>query len=262
MKVALAVVKRALAGAADLVAATEAEIAARRREAEARGGEANECGHAWLFAASQSEAEELARRRAEALRLVQRAEAELPDLEARLAAAKAERQRQALSGHRSELAALYPKLRRAIEEAARVQVEAIAAREAAVAELGEHAVTFIPPIAYRGLLLGDLVKLWADEQDRVWAAPRPQAVAAVPPAPAKLCNGSNPGPRPPAPRPARVPRRDAAPGAGQTAILFIRSGLELPDGSLAVTGDRVNLPADQAHALVLQGAADFAEAAS
>jgi len=110
-------------------------------------------------------------------------------------------------------------------------------------------------------LLPDLVQLWVDEQERFWAAPPPQVVAAVPPAPAPKRQGAQRielvGLRLPAPRPARVPRCDAAPGDGETAIVFIRSGVELPDGTLAAIGDRLNLPSDQARPLVLQGAADY-----
>jgi hypothetical protein len=262
----LAVVKRAMGGAVDLVAAAEAEIAARRSEAEARRREADELGQAWLHAQSQSVAEELARRRTEALRLLQRAETALPELEQRLAAGKAERQRGALARHRAAIAALYPKLRRAIEEAARIQAEAIGLREAAVAELGEHGCKDIPYLAFRGLLLPDLVNVWANEQERVWAAP-PQSIATVATAPAAKRNSRAAAtaaaqriePVLPAPKPARPPRRDAAPGESQTAVVFLRPGTELPDGSVAAVGDRVNLP-DQARQLVLQGAADYAPA--
>ena len=278
MKGAIAVVKRAFT--ANTVAAIEAEIAACRGEAEVRRGEANECRRVWLFATSQSEAEKIAGRRTEALRLVQRAEAELPHLEAQLAAAKAERQRKALGRHRSAIAALYPKLRRAIEEALRVQAEAIAAREAAIAELGEHTVGYnIPALAFRGILLPDLVQLWVDEQDRVWAAPR-----AIQPAtngdarrqgPAKaagkaivsasrseaapiVANGhAGPDAATPQPRPRRQPRRPGPPAAGELQVQLLRPGVEMPDGSQTITGDRANVPAETAKALVERGAADF-----
>jgi hypothetical protein len=128
--------------------------------------------------------------------LIESASAKLPQLEARLKAAEAERQRHTLARHIAASSNLYPKLRDAIRAAARLQAEAIALREAAIAEIGEHAATVnIPFIAFRGLLLPDLIDLWAGELDRAFAtSPQPRAL----PAPA-TATGQKPAPPKPVP---------------------------------------------------------------
>ena len=135
----------------------------------------------------------------------------LPLLEARLAAARAEGQRRGLARHRKIMAALHPKLRAAVIEAGRIQQEVIAARQAACAELGEGLVNKeIPILAYRGLILPDLIQQWAAEMDRIFAPkPKPAAIAVRPQPPARPA----PAPvkaslAPPAARP--VTSRDAS----------------------------------------------------
>jgi hypothetical protein len=84
----------------------------------------------------------------------------LPALEQRITSARATKQRAALLKHQAAARALYPKLRQAVEAAGRVQTECIAARNAAIAELGESVVSVhIPIVAFRGLLLEDLILL-------------------------------------------------------------------------------------------------------
>jgi hypothetical protein len=75
--------------------------------------------------------------------------------------ARAAEQRIALARHRQAYAAIYPRLKQAIFAAVEIQHEAIRAREAAIAELGEGICTVhLPHIAYNGLLLRDLVAMW------------------------------------------------------------------------------------------------------
>ena len=141
-----------------------------------------------LAAGSFDQAETLDRQIRAAQWEIDRAAAELPGLEAELDAARAEKRRAALIYHRRRIAAIYPRLKSAIEAAADVQVEAIAAREAAARDCGEQLVQLaVPALAYRGFLLPDLVKLWVSEQERVWAAPWsppvPQPVAPPRPLP-------------------------------------------------------------------------------
>ena len=101
----------------------------------------------WIFAAGQEIAEELARQRVEAERIVQRAAAQKQIL----AAAKAERQREALARHHAAIAAYLPTMIAAVEAGAAAQCVAIQLRQAAVAELGESLVqATIPPVAFRG----------------------------------------------------------------------------------------------------------------
>src|SRR5690349_19836579 len=68
---------------------------------------------------------------------IERADALIPSLEAERASALADHRREALAKHRADIAKIYPRLRGAIQAAAAVQTEAIAARQAAIAELGE-----------------------------------------------------------------------------------------------------------------------------
>src|SRR5215470_1305727 len=111
----------------------------------------------WIFAANSDAAEQIERRRREALGLAERDKARIIELEPRLAAAQAEAQRQALAKHRQIMAGLYPRLRAAIDAAAAVQMDAIRARDAAIAQLGEGIVQqHLPPLAYLGFLLPDL----------------------------------------------------------------------------------------------------------
>src|SRR5437773_2309876 len=91
---------------------------------------------------------------------IERAEALLPQLQLEAEAAVAERRREALARHKATIAKIYPRLRKAIDAAAAVQSEAIAARQAAIAELGEGVVAAnISALAFVGLLLPDLVEI-------------------------------------------------------------------------------------------------------
>jgi hypothetical protein len=262
VKEALAVVKRAITrGGEDLVEAAEHEPGELRAAIEQYQAEAQRFAADWLHAASQDAAEQFDRQRREALRLIERDTARMPGLEARVVAAKAEKQRQGLARHRAAIAAFVPKLVRAVEVAAEVQVEAIKLREAAVAELVENVVAAtIPHLAFNGLLLPDLAAMWRHEVERMFAPPAahaPRPVAA--PAPAKA-SALKPIAAPPAPRPHRALRQDPPAAEDQCAIIFIRgSGVELPDGTQAMVGDRCNVSVDEARLLVLRGVADYAK---
>ena len=60
----------------------------------------------------------------------------------------------------------------------------------------------------------------------------------------------------------RRPKRPPPPKHGERQITMLRANVELPSGELSVTGDRVNLPANKARALVRAGAAEFTDAES
>jgi hypothetical protein len=64
-------------------------------------------------------------------------------------------------------------------------------------------------------------------------------------------------PAPPVRPPARALRRDGVPPQGARQVVFLRAGAELGDGTTALAGDIVNLPAPQATELARSGAADF-----
>jgi len=200
---------------------------------------------------------------------ISRIDALLPQLEARLVDARAAAQRSGIAKHLDIARKTYPRLRAAIEAAAAVQHEAIKTREAADAELGEGIVAqYIPHISYRGFLMADLVKLWSDEQDRVFSAksaPAPVAVIAprVAPTPARAVGVADRRAiveKPVAPvapvKPKRQPRRDKVAPNGRLVTLM-RSGVELPDGTQGVVGDVIAMSAEQAERLVMSGAADY-----
>lgn len=232
----LQLINKRTAAAVDQVAEAEAELRATRAEIEAARAQAHELGHAWLMASTQESAEDVARRRAELVRVADRGEKLIPPLEAQLVAAKAEKQREGLARHHAAIAAFVPTLVKAVEAAAAAQVRAIELRQQAERELGEGAVAaHIPHLAFAGLLLPDLVAMWRSEVERMFAPP-----AAAPP------------------RPARAPRRDPPPEhPDQVSIHFLRAGVELGDGTQSVVGDHCTMMVDQARLLVLRGCADY-----
>jgi hypothetical protein len=195
--------------------------------------------------------------------VVDHVDATLPGLEKELAAVRVVNAAAALARHRSNMQALFPKLKKALEAAARLQQEAIAIRDAAAAELGNAAVEVnLPRLVYLGFLLDPLIQIWVAEQSKLWspkAAPAPVAL----PAPAKpvavLPPKSNAIAGPPAPTarpiPRRRPLRDDEPADGETLVQVLRAGVELPDGTQAYVGDRLALAATEANILILRGAA-------
>lgn len=238
--------KRTTEAAVDLVAAAERALGELRAAIERHQADALRLAADWLHAASQDAAEQFDRQRREALRVIERDTARVPELEAQLVAAKAERRRQGLARHHAMIAAFVPRLVAAVEAAAAVQVEAIKLREAAVAELGENVVAGnIPHLAFNGLLLPDLVAMWRSGVERLFVPP-----AAAPPRPfvvppAKNSAAKRPIAAPPAPRPARALRRDPPPvHPDQVSIDLLRAGIDLGDGTQSVVGDRLTMMSD------------------
>ena len=256
----LELVKRTARVAVDQVVEAEAALRAVRAEIAAARALAHELGHAWLTASTQDAAEEIARRRAELRRVAERGEEQIPQLEAQLVAANAEKQREGLARHRAAIAAFVPELVAAVERAAAVQLGAIKLREAAVAEPGEGVVAAnIPHLAFAGILLPDLCLMWRRDVERMFAPP-PAAPPRPVPAPAKASALKPPIAAPPTPRPARPPRRDPPPqDPDQVAITMLRGGVELGDGTQSVVGDHCTMMVDQARLLILRGAADYAQ---
>jgi hypothetical protein len=216
---------------------------------------------------------------------------QIPDLEAQLIAAKAEKQREALARHHQIIANCVPKLIAAVEAAAAVQIEAIVLRNRAVAELGEQLVQAkIPAVGYLGLLIPDLVRQWATDLRRSFDPPgaprapanaraskangqaKPAGAAGATIADVTAAATGTAAPVPaastppkhadPAPRPVRPLRHDPPPTEGQAAVVFLRHGIDLGDGSQSLIGDRCNMPIAQARTLVERGAADYPAKAS
>lgn len=244
-------------GTDDPVAEAEAELARLRAEVETARADVQRLGAEWLFAPSQAAAEEIARQRAEAERIIGRSELRIPEIAQRLAAARAERQRERLQHHHSIIRAFAPRLIAAVEAAAAVQVEAIALREAAVRELGEGVVVAnIAHIAFSGLLLPDLVQIWASELKRAFDPPSAPWPIALPP-PAKAA-APKPSAAPPAPRPRRAPRHDPLPESdAHSIIVFVKNNVELDDGTQAIIGDQCTMPVEIARRHVLSGQAEY-----
>jgi hypothetical protein len=99
----------------DAVAEAEAELRATQAEIETSRARAHELGHAWLMAFTQEAAEEIDRRRAELVRVADRGQKLIPQLEAQLVAAKAEKQREGLARHHAAIAGFVPTLVKAVE---------------------------------------------------------------------------------------------------------------------------------------------------
>jgi hypothetical protein len=199
--------RRRVTEAADGAAVLDRELGALRADIAARRAEADQLEHDWLRASDQAEAEAIAARRRELLRTVKRDSGRIPELEAQLAAAKAAALRARLAHHRQAVAALVAPLARALEAAAEANATIIAARAAAVAELGEAVVAAnIPQAVYGGLVLPDLVAAFVREQQQIWAA------AWVPPPP------------PPVP----VPSKPLRPGEPPPPTGVQYQGLALP----------------------------------
>jgi hypothetical protein len=265
----LAVEKRLMTSKGDDVAALLQQIAALKTEGAEASAAVDALKRDRALATSYDKAVELDGRIARQVWTTEHLAAALPELELRLAAARAADQAAALARHKGILLDLYPKLKRAIFAAVDLQHEAIAAREAACKELGEATVfRNLPTIAFAGFLLKDLVAIWQAENDRVFAdlarkptpaaIPAPVRAALPPPAKPKTPVAE---PKQPAARPPRVVRHDAFPTDGQQAlVVFMRSGVELPDSTTARIGDEVALPVEQARALVLRGACDYVSA--
>lgn len=264
----LEVVKSTVQGAPiDQLAAIEARLEAEKENAAAAARELEQLEQQRRLADDYDAARALDESIARARWTIERSEALIPALEGERDAALAERRREQLARHKAVISKLYPRLRRAIEAAVAVQVEAIAARQAAIADLGEGLVVAnIPTVTFGGLLLPDLVERWAAELDRAFAAPQSTpAPAKAPPAlarpkPINTGRGRPVGPDPPpsAPRAKRLLRRDSAAGEGERLIMFLRSGVEV-GGFQSLAGDVVTLPIETAKELVKSGAAEFTD---
>jgi hypothetical protein len=137
-------------------------------------------------------------------------------------------------------------------------------------ELGEGVVQAnIPTVAFMGLLLPDLIDIWAGELDRALAARH----AAPPPAKAPAASRRPDHPdgnahargavslnRPPSPslRVRRALRRDTEAGDNEQLVSMLRGGVEIA-GDQTIAGDLISVPVETAKKLVAAGAAEFAD---
>jgi hypothetical protein len=266
----LGVVKRLLIAGKNDAAALQQQIAALRAEGRDASLAIDQLKVERAAADSYDQAIALDDKIARQEWIVDHCAAKIPRVELELAAAKAAAQAAALAKHKAILIGLYPRLKAAILAAVEAQAAVIAARDAAIAEIGEAlAVRNLPTIAFAGFLAKDLVEIWSRENDRVVfdLARQPKPAALPVPVRAALPAPAKPKPvaalaSPAAPRPRRVARHDPFPTDGQQAlVVFLRAGVELPDGSVTGIGDEIALPAEQARQLILKGAADYVPAA-
>src|SRR5437763_6254131 len=275
---------RNMAGGSDDIADLEAQIAAEKDKAVEACAEIERLEKARRAASSYQAAatfEAAVKRHQWA---VAHADEVIPELESRLAEARGARQHEAVDRHRNIARQLFPRMKKVLLEAADLQAQLLKSRDAAAAELGERLVEqHIPRLVYMGLIFHDLIAIWANEVSRGLEGPAPQP-AALPASAPKPKPADKPMPlinidltvkataeaHPPHPEPAEPapPRRPAKrpllsadpPGEGERQIELLRNGVELevPEGTLqSLAGDRVNLPAFKARALVLAGAAEF-----
>jgi hypothetical protein len=261
-----------------------AELAAQIEDAKRRGSEAyseierleGERRGAETFEAASAIDDLIARLRFE----IERLDRWVPELEERLADAKWEEREAAFAKHKKALIAATRKAIPAIEAAAQANAAIVAAHHSAAKELGDHHVAGLPLQLYLGLLYPDLVGAWKRQTEQHLAAMEnaaltrpakplrpgtPQApyrnpnrppVQAAPPKPAAAA------PPPPAdpPLPKREVRHDGPPAEGQRQVHVIAGGdFNLPDGSRAKIGDRVNLTSKLADVWVGKGVAEFVD---
>jgi hypothetical protein len=276
------------------VHALEAEVQRIRDEGLAATREVERLEAAKPDADTFDQVEQIERDIAKQRWLAERAAKRLPEAEARLAVAKAARQRDAIRRLQGERRKIYAKLRASIEAGAKLQAEAMTHHQAAVAELGEGlAARFVPNVCFGGLLLPDLVRIWTDENDRIMAAepvlpevptvdqaratvearrrkmqaPKRAPARAVPQAIPPGDTGRRAAAKPKQgepPRdtvqmqvtPPRPLRTDPPPADGELQILVLRGGLEI-GGVQCVAGDRVNVQSAVAKALAERGACEL-----
>jgi hypothetical protein len=265
MRTVLQVIKKTMHGApSDQLAELEERLHAERMNAAAAAREVEQLEQQRRMADDFDTARGLDDALARARWTIERCEAAIPPLELARDRALADQRRDLLARHKSAIGKIYPRLRDAIDAAAAVQGEAIAALQAAIAELGEGVVQAnIPALAFMGLLLPDLIEIWGKEMDRFYAPAQPMptpARALSPPAqrPPKMAPAvSNHQPPPPNARIRRALRCDSQAGDGERLICLLRSGLDI-GGFQTIAGDTIAVPIETAKKLVSSGAADFA----
>jgi hypothetical protein len=274
---------------ADEVAGDATSIRAEIERTRAAGLEAHAEIDRLLAARAETFGEHAANtRRVEELRWHANRLAEmLPRLDQALHFAEARRVAEMLPGFRYRAEEIYKKLKTAILAAAEAQEEASLLREEAGRAVGEAAVqVHLPPVAFKGLLLAESVRLWAANADRIWSAPWSPPVPSAPQPPRPpltraeheelktrphglgremATTGSKaPPPKvrtpPAAPAIAPQPRplhTAGPPESGERRITFIRHGVPLnpEETDRSRVGDVVNVPDEMALHLLRNGAA-------
>jgi hypothetical protein len=128
----------------------------------------------------------------------------------------------------------------------------------------EVAAAFIPPTRMVSIEALDIFEA-AVERARDAAAPKPPppAPAATPPPPAPVPKAP---PKPKPPRPAQAQPKEFPPpkpdADGRVPIVFVRAGMELEGRPRPRVAEVVLLPEEQARAIVMSGAADYADVAA
>jgi hypothetical protein len=204
---------------------------------------------------------------------IDRIDAMLPALENRLKIARNTRQQEAIAKHVAINRRAWPKFRAALSAAVDAQAAVIADRDAAVAEIGEHAASIhLPFLAFRGFLYRDLFDIYAAELDRVYAEPAVKSavvasrIASVQARPVhagtpRIVRLDEPVHAPP-PRKKTRPLHKVKVAVGDRRLcVFLRANVELDGGDLSLVGDQIDLPTEQAKALCQNGAVELVSAA-
>jgi hypothetical protein len=196
--------------------------------------------------------------------------AEAP-LRERIAAAKADAQKRAIGRHFDIIAARYADLRADVLKAEASQVALMQARDAAIAEVGEHAVNLALPIFAFGALLGSgHAQHFVEQNDGTLAAARAarardgspkKAPAAPKPATSRvvLPKRAAPAPRPAVTKAAPLGDDLSQPGPGEVAVRVLRSGYPDPSGRQCERGRRIVLVRDVAEKAAQAGAIEIIE---
>ena len=101
--------------------------------------------------------------------------------------------------------------------------------------------------------------MWSAQLRREFNPPSAPRAPAKKPAPITLsAQGKVHAAPPPAPPAKRAPHADpSAQSDDQSTIVFLKGGVELPNGEQSLVGDRMTMATAQAGSYVLRGAADY-----
>jgi hypothetical protein len=239
---------------------SQAEVQRLRDDGLAALREAERLEATKLEADSYEAVEQINREIAKQQWLANKAATQLPPAEARLAAAKAKAQKEAIARHQAERRRLWARFKPALLELARLQAEGVAADQAACAELGEHvARAHLPPVVYGGFLYPDLVATYVAHNDAIFAAPAPKAPPQPQVKPATPRATVAPKQAPPRRDVMTAPPRpdDPPPGPNEVQVRVVIAGYPDATGGHSQRGRLINLAPDAAEIAVKNGKVEF-----
>lgn len=270
-------IKNLVAG--DEVDAIKARLESIRSEGAVATAELERLEAINLDAASYEESRKLEQNIEKQKWLIDRALKKIPELKADLETALSKQREQLFERSVAELGAIYRRLRVALEEAARIQEEAIKAHEASVAAFNSRHFDLrqpqlqLPRVVFFGFLTRQHLGIWTQEMDRTF-----DAKTKLPAAPKKVASPPRPQSRPDSrnamtPRavslneqPARTLTRAPNPddmtplSAGQVRVRVLRAGYAPTDDSPQCDrGQVVRMNREAAERAAIAGAVEIIE---